>query len=220
MWKAVNRVRNSFAKRILKVWKKALEDALDGDPFAISEAMSATYVEVGGNFARNQFERVARQKAFGVPSDIFEEELALFARDEMATISKSIGDTTFALRAKIIADESLTALEQLEAIDRMIVARANLVTQNEIVRASNVGIEIGAAKAAAIENRRIVKTWIATIDDRVRDSHDNADGQTVRGNEKFIVGIASLAYPKDPSGPVEETINCRCVLDYQKIADS
>ena len=52
--------------------------------------------------------------------------------------------------------------------------------------------------------------WVTMEDDRVRESHDEcADAGAVRLGKPFPNG---LLYPGDPSGPIEETANCRCVL--------
>jgi hypothetical protein len=54
------------------------------------------------------------------------------------------------------------------------------------------------------------KEWQATDDTRTRHTHDEADGQTVAFSQPFMVGGFPLAFPGDPSGPPQETINCRC----------
>ncbi len=56
------------------------------------------------------------------------------------------------------------------------------------------------------------KEWMATLDDRTRETHQEADGQVVDYNEPFIVGNARLMYPGDESGPPEEIYNCRCTM--------
>ena len=53
--------------------------------------------------------------------------------------------------------------------------------------------------------------WTSMKDDRVRPTHDHADGQVKRLGQTFAVGEAELRYPGDPLGPIEETINCRCL---------
>lgn len=58
----------------------------------------------------------------------------------------------------------------------------------------------------------IEKTWQATDDDRTRESHADADGQTVPVDEPFIVGGEEMMYPADPSGSPENTYNCRCTM--------
>ena len=61
LWKAVNTVRSSFVKQILNLWKRKIRAFLeDDDALAISEAMNATYVEVGGDFARSRLNRIIR----------------------------------------------------------------------------------------------------------------------------------------------------------------
>jgi hypothetical protein len=55
--------------------------------------------------------------------------------------------------------------------------------------------------------------WLSTHDERVRDTHLEADGQVIPKDGKFSVGDASLAYPGDPdAGEPGETINCRCTI--------
>lgn len=56
------------------------------------------------------------------------------------------------------------------------------------------------------------KRWVSRHDERVRETHRIANGQIVGLYEPFHVGLAFLQYPGDPSGPANETINCRCVV--------
>jgi hypothetical protein len=61
-----------------------------------------------------------------------------------------------------------------------------------------------------------VKVWVTMQDERVRESHREADAQAVPANLRFILenpatGTRSLcAHPRDPNLPIEERINCRC----------
>ena len=64
------------------------------------------------------------------------------------------------------------------------------------------------------------KQWAATIDDRTRDDHTDADGEIVKMGAMFDVGGEQLEYPGDPNGSPENVIQCRCQalyidLDYQ-----
>jgi len=52
----------------------------------------------------------------------------------------------------------------------------------------------------------------------VRESHRAADGQIRLEDEPFDVGDAKLAAPRDPEGPPEETINCRCQMDLSPVS--
>ncbi len=224
MWKAVNRIRSSFAKQITRLWRRKLEDFLEGDFLAVQDAMIATFVEVGTPFAQSQFNRLVNQKQLGDIENEVDRLMANYARTEMGDITRSIQDTTAKL-ADDISQQGLSLTDEQKAINDMLDSRANLNSQNQIVTASNVGQNFGAelafaAAVATVEAPRLVKTWIATIDDRVRDGHDNADGQTVESKEVFIVTGEALQFPKDPSGTAGNTINCRCVVQYQKIKNN
>ena len=64
---------------------------------------------------------------------------------------------------------------------------------------------------------KMTKNWVATEDDRTRETHAAADGQTVKLDADFEVGDAELEFPSDPNGPPEEVINCRCAVTYDMI---
>lgn len=53
------------------------------------------------------------------------------------------------------------------------------------------------------------KEWIATLDERTRDSHRDMDGERVPYDKPFSNG---LMFPGDPSGPGREVWNCRCTM--------
>jgi hypothetical protein len=58
------------------------------------------------------------------------------------------------------------------------------------------------------------KEWIASFDDRTRDTHSEADGQIVMANNTFLVGGQPMMFPGDPAGGAAECINCRCSVAY------
>mgnify|MGYP003634245876 CR=1 FL=1 len=60
---------------------------------------------------------------------------------------------------------------------------------------------------------QMMKEWIASFDDRTRDTHAEAGGSDpIPYNDSFMVGGSLLMYPGDPSGPSAEVINCRCSI--------
>lgn len=59
---------------------------------------------------------------------------------------------------------------------------------------------------------KMKKVWLATLDDRTRESHVDLDGEEVDINEKFSNG---LMFPADPDGEPAETYNCRCRMITQ-----
>jgi SPP1 gp7 family putative phage head morphogenesis protein len=90
-------------------------------------------------------------------------------------------------------------------------ARAERIARTEAHRAAQVA-QYEAAAATGIDYDRV---WVATEDARTRQTHHDADAQTVGMAEYFIVGDAELKYPGDPDGPPEETINCRCTTLFE-----
>ena len=101
--------------------------------------------------------------------------------------------------------------------------RATVIARTEVIAANNAGA-YGAAEASAqawgVDPGAVVKEWLATGDDRTRETHAAADGQQVMGLASvFSVGSASLAYPGDPSGPGAEVIQCRCTVLFHYPGD-
>ena len=63
---------------------------------------------------------------------------------------------------------------------------------------------------------QIRKQWIATLDDRTRNTHQHLDGQTVAVSESFHVGtkkgVEFIRYPGDPNADPALVYNCRCTM--------
>lgn len=68
-----------------------------------------------------------------------------------------------------------------------------------------------AIAKGAVDATAITQTWRTASDKKVRDSHASMQGQKVGFNEMFISGNGNmLAYPGDPTAPIEDVANCRC----------
>ena len=108
---------------------------------------------------------------------------------------------------------------QGESIDK-ITARMmdGLCTQNEnkmrmfartaMTAAQNAG-RLQQMKDAKKKGVKVKKRWVATLDERTRDSHQALDGDTIEVEERFANG---LMYPGDPNGAASEVFNCRCKI--------
>ena len=94
---------------------------------------------------------------------------------------------------------------------RLTASRARTIARTEIISASNAGSFQGA-KVAPPSIRPRTKEWLATGDDRTRESHLEADGQVVDLDDTFTVGGAQMRYPGDEHAPAEEIVNCRCTI--------
>jgi len=86
---------------------------------------------------------------------------------------------------------------------------ANRLARTEVHRAfEKASLDKGMeAQELGIEMQ---KMWVSSLDDRTRESHGAADGQTVPLNQPFIVQGESLMYPGDFAGSASNVIHCRC----------
>lgn len=87
-------------------------------------------------------------------------------------------------------------------------SRARTIARTESVGGFNQSSQIAAETSGVVSG----KVWMAASDDRVRDSHVNIDGETVGLQDAFSIGVR---FPGDPAGAAKETVNCRCVLQYE-----
>lgn len=82
----------------------------------------------------------------------------------------------------------------------------------------NMGKQEFAEEAVAM-GIKVKKMWIATNDERTRESHAEMDGVIVEVDEPFILtnsdgSQCEMMYPADPDGDPEQVYNCRCTLGY------
>lgn len=83
--------------------------------------------------------------------------------------------------------------------------QAKRIAQTEVVGGMNVA-NFAALKQSGIEHHE----WIATLDDRVRDTHvECMDQGPIPVGEPFVNG---LKHPGDPAGSAAEVCNCRCTI--------
>lgn len=85
--------------------------------------------------------------------------------------------------------------------------RAVRIARTESTAAANYGTLNALAEEGVTR-----KEWLSAMDSRTRPSHFEASGQVVPLDRGFEVGSAVLMMPGDPSGPPEETVNCRCTV--------
>jgi F like protein len=91
--------------------------------------------------------------------------------------------------------------------------QSTMLARTDLISLSN-GASLATATSLGDEAPNF-KTWLATNDDRTREDHAEADGQSVPFDQPFDVGGVPMMYPGDPDGPDDSTINCRCTLIYE-----
>lgn len=89
--------------------------------------------------------------------------------------------------------------------------REQRIARTEAGRAWNTAT-LAAAEAMTGPDRPIVKQWVTRHDPRVRETHDEVDGQIRLLDEPFTVAGVQMRHPGDPTAPAGLVVNCRCRL--------
>jgi hypothetical protein len=197
-------------------------------PDAIAKRYEQLYTLVGADFAREQYNRL---KGFD-PDLLTKEEdtwynyLRHYVKNRLWKRIEAVNQTSINTAGRIIngvleqsVTEGLGAYETATRIKKGLIEegikynqwRALRIARTEIMTASNAGSMEGAkATGEALE-----KFWIATYDNRTRDTHLVIEAQNPKMmNETFQVGAYQMQHPGDPAGGAEEVINCRCAISY------
>jgi SPP1 gp7 family putative phage head morphogenesis protein len=91
--------------------------------------------------------------------------------------------------------------------------KATRVVQTEAHRVQNEARAL-ASEDAAEAGVLLKKKWVATLDDRTRDTHQSLDGQTVERDGEFTSPTGATAPYPGAFGVSAEDINCRCSHIY------
>jgi len=149
--------------------------------------------------------------------DAFMAGLMAFQRIWLAQKITQVSGTTMTQAAQVIkrGEEEGLGVEPIAAMLRQRASvfagvRAHVIARTE----THAGQGWGNQSAAEASGLDLEKEWISANDERTREDHSRADGQTVGNREMFIVGGDALAYPGDMNGPAEQVIMCRCVAGY------
>lgn len=151
--------------------------------------------------------------SFGKPN----QQALEFIKQYGAAEVKHILDTTRDQMRKLLTDsfEQGVAVGEVaarvqEKFSEIEEGRAWTIARTETLSAVSAGQD---RKRADFKERfpksKLMKMWVSAQDDRVRDSHQELDGQSVAEDEEFSNG---LKYPREKGGEASEIINCRCTV--------
>lgn len=246
-WRAFDRRRTGYygavGKQIKKRFKQEMKGVLkafdEGGPDEVdiyldenarewSKTLTAVYMTVMKAFGDSVYRALVgkssndslQQKQDDV-FDVFNEAVQNFISTTVANKVVNINETTKKLIKDIVEagfEEQLTVPEIRDKIEELyleqiIPNRSMVIARTEVISASNAGSRY-AAKQTGLE---LEKEWVATADDRTRDTHAEVDGQRVPIDEPFKVGGSELMFPGDPNGEPGEVIQCRCTEVYHTV---
>jgi hypothetical protein len=102
--------------------------------------------------------------------------------------------------------------------DRLLNMRGETIARTEALRITEQARHLAMQDMlgqAGIDPGLVVKQWMATEDDRTRDTHSEMSGQARLLDDLFeSPSGAELLHPGDSSAPPEEVINCRCTAAH------
>ena len=180
------------------------------------------YQEVGNRFAKwysQNFEKYITKNIAEDYTDIWNEKFAYIgsqvAGERVVSVSVNRRKEFTRVLQRYMADPDFQSMNEAQAgrilrkkFKSMSVNNAKRIIRTESTNAANY-----ATNQSAIDNfgkENLQKEWIATLDERVRIDHAQADGQIVDMDQNFLVGGEELAYPGDSRGSAFNVINCRC----------
>lgn len=126
--------------------------------------------------------------------------------------------------AKQVNAQLMQGILQGESIPKIAERMANVCNSNEKASIRNARTMITAAENSgrqsgmnrAVEDGIIIKKmWIATRDERTRETHMDLNGTLVDPDESFETENGEIYFPGDWAAPPCEVYNCRCTLGYK-----
>lgn len=177
-------------------------------------AMEAGLREVAGDVAADTFGELGVDGELDLGADspmgrALRARAQRFAESTANTSWNSVGDL---LARGVLDGQSLkemgAGLSGLD--DQWQGSRAEMIALTETHSASQE-VATEAARESGVVGGRV---WLSALDERVRDDHAEAHGQTVGLDEPFIVGGEECDAPGECPSP-EQSINCRCIQLFE-----
>jgi len=145
--------------------------------------------------------------------DLTDPAVVLWLEEYGGTFVAHVTETTMSTISELVTqayEEGITVQELgkriAEQFSDFTKARSMTIARTEMGNCVNAGHYEGFNQAGATH-----KSWIATPDSRVRETHYEAGLQpAIPLNQAFRVGSSIMMYPNDPAGLPEDIINCRC----------
>lgn len=186
---------------------KAISDLLDW------ETEKTIFTQISMPVFTNMISKRGKRAAKLIGTDFhMTESIKNFIDKKAIKFSGEVNDTTKERLNNSLA-EGVNAGESIDELTTRVAdvfkvrkdSGAEMIARTEVTSAVNEA-DIETYKQSGVVEK---KEWLATMDDRTRETHAEVDGEVVGLSEEFSNG---LKFPGDPSGEADEVINCRCTL--------
>ena len=116
-----------------------------------------------------------------------------------------------------VSNEEQVSVQELasrieDVFDNMTRSKAETIARTETLQAVSSGQDLKTQELKEqfpSDFKKLRRVWVTANDEKVRDSHEDLEGDVVKVGEKFGNG---LEYPRQPGGEAKEVINCRCTF--------
>ncbi len=187
-------------------WAFFLEDA--AKPFietAMQEGAADSMKQIGN----------ALNVTVGLDLNVNDPNVQKIIQDKLHTFSFKVNkETTKLLKAEFT--EAIKDGDSIPVIEQRVKKVFGFTKKSRVntIARTEIGGAYGSGNQEAMIASGVVKTkkWIATRDNRTRETHASIDGEVVGVKERFSNG---LRFPKDWTGALAEFINCRCSMMSQ-----
>ena len=198
--------------RRLRSTKSMVSKQLLGDLFTAEEWLAA-FIRAGGILANVIMQQAASDAVaefgLGIAFDVTHPAVQEWLADRLRFWAGRVNEETAKLlmgemEAGRVAGESIPELQKRveKVFDFSDKVRSERIARTEVQAHTNRAAIEAYRQSTIVEQ----KMWLATLDDRVRDAHREAHGQTVLLDAKFLVGGEMIDQPGD--GSPENAINC------------
>lgn len=125
-------------------------------------------------------------------------------------------NVTTAVAQGIIQGDSIDEIAQRIAKNTASKNEAAMIryTRTAMTSAQNAG-RIEVLHEAVEMGIKVKKVWLATLDERTRESHALLDGQVQEVDHPFSSMLGLIDFPGDPNAADANIWNCRCTLTYE-----
>ncbi|WP_405554323.1 phage portal protein [Streptomyces sp. NBC_01171] len=148
--------------------------------------------------------------------DLDEPDVAQALRDRIEELAGQVTATTEqVLRSQLLAHGVAEgeSVPELRARIQTVFANLGDYRATMIARTETVGGYNAASFLAALDAGATRKTWLATADQRTRETHRQENGRAVAMNKRFT--LTKSRWPADPTAPAAQSIQCRCALTFE-----
>lgn len=186
------------------------------------------YTDIGMRFAKwyvNNFQKfITKSVDTSAVDDIWRDAFGAFGSamgaERVTLVSGTARKTLIDITQRLMRDPEFMTLGAVERgrilrnqFNRYSQWQAERVVRTEATAAANFAQTQAAQSIFPPE--QLQKEWIASFDERVRDTHSEAGSENpIPANDAFIVGGQPMMFPGDPMGGAAEVINCRCSVAY------